>query len=170
MRLISLNSHSRLYSLKNLLLLKYIIGVNIHRYRQTIYSRPNPSRTVSVWKTVMTHQSLAYCCIKSFIFVERYGHSLWSVETRNVSYSDSTYSVLPTLRASKHVIFHEKYSDSCPSTEYQRWNIDGEYYVFRLPQGSRNAESKDRIWTSCASIQSILWCNYLSMFSILVKH
>ena len=45
----------------------------------------------------------------------------------------STYLVVVvthniTLRASKHVIFHEKYSDSCPSTEYRsifrRRNID----------------------------------------------
>ena len=57
------------------------------------------------------------------------------------SYSDSTYSASATLRASKHVIFHEKYSDSCPSTEYRRRNIDGDIMCFDYHKVGRNTYS-----------------------------
>ena len=62
------------------------------------------------------------------------------------SYSDSTYSVSATLRVSKHVIFRGKYSDSCPSTEYRRRNIDDGISMvnLRVSTTTRSVETRSR--------------------------
>ena len=81
--------------------------------------------------------------------------------------SDSTYSV-----SSKHVIFHEKYSDSCPSTEYRsifrRRNIgdDISCHLFVVVTTRTRMEIKFEIIIFMAiSLPTTLSCNLtMSLF------